>query len=60
MFMQVIPKGVVRKMLGGKGSVGVGRQPAEHEPAACPVVQAGQRHPGWLVSGIVWPAGIGR
>jgi len=25
---------------------GVGRQPAEHEPAVCPGGQEGQRHPG--------------
>jgi len=34
------------KAHGGKGPWGVGRQPAEHEPAACPGGQEGQRHPG--------------
>ena len=29
-----------------KGSWGVGRQPAEHEPAVCPGGQEGQQHPG--------------
>jgi len=26
---------------------GVGQQPSEHEPAACPDGQEGQWHPGW-------------
>jgi len=35
---------------------GLGQQPAEHEPAVWP------RRPTapWLVSGVVWPAGVGK
>jgi len=36
----------ISKLLGGKGPWGVGRQPAEHEPAVCPGGQEGQQHPG--------------
>jgi len=36
----------LEKLPGGKRSWGVGRQPAEHEPAVCTGGQAGQRHPG--------------
>jgi len=38
---------VARKLPGGKGPWGVGRQPAEHEPAVSPGGQEGQRHPGF-------------
>jgi len=37
---------VAGKLPGGKGSWGVGRQPAEHEPSVCPGGQEGQWHPG--------------
>ena len=37
---------VAGKLPGGKGPWGVGRQPAEHEPAVCPGGQEGQWHPG--------------
>jgi len=38
--------GVAGKLPGRKGPRGVGRQPADHEPAVCPEGQEGQRHPG--------------
>ena len=38
--------GVAGELPSGKGPGGVGRQPAEHEPAVCPGGQEGQRHPG--------------
>jgi len=39
-------RGQAGKLLGGKGPWGVGRQPAEREPAVCPGGQEGQQHPG--------------
>jgi len=38
--------GVAGNLPSGKGPWGVGRQPAEHEPAVCPGGQEGQWHPG--------------
>jgi len=37
--------GMAGKLPGGKGPWGIGRRPAEHEPAVCPGGQEGQRHP---------------
>ena len=38
--------GVAGELPSGKGPWGAGRQPADHEPAACPGGQEGQQHPG--------------
>jgi len=48
---------VAGKLPGGKGPGGAGRQLAEHDPAVCPGGQEGQMA-SWLVSEIVWPAGL--
>ena len=51
--------GLAGKLPSGKRPWGVGRQPAEHEPAVCPGGQEGQQS-SCLVSGTVWPAGVGK